>query len=557
MIAENSAVTPLPASASNPNRRHDRVPPHHRSQVPWDSSAQQALLGSILLRGGMLPDVIAVLFADDGPDRWPDPPEEAAYYGLAGDIVRTIAPHTESDPAAVLLHILVLFGNMVGRGPHFTVDGARHGLNLFAVCCGDSSKARKGTAGSQALRLLNPVDSAWASNRVKSGLSSGEGMIFAVRDPVFKNEELVDQGESDKRLMALEPEFARLLKVAARDGNTVSPMIRLAWDNGDLHVLTRTPTKATGAHISIVGHITREELAAELTKTDAANGFGNRFLWSCVRRSKLLPRGGNLRDADIEPLRQRLINALQCADGVDHIDLSAEAWNLWEQQYPILSGGHAGLHGKLTSRAEAQVRRLACVYALLDQCRTVETQHLHASLALWEFCDRSAGYLFGAFGPGHREVHHDPVQEVVDIIRGLGGRTTLKAIRGKRRKFREAGVLEPIIEQAIDRGLLRRRSVSPSGPGAPTNGVELVELAAGQSGASHSNAAGGGTAVPVSVFAGGGERANSDTDTTGSVNTDTDTGNSGNAEVHRNPTQASDLDRVPIELEEANAIVAN
>ncbi len=357
MITANSSGMPLPVSAAHEHRRSLHTPINNPMLVPWDSSAQQALLGSILLQGGILPDVIAALsassevfwgeadamiyaamtrihavgqpldgvtlthqlqsdgnydriggfdyleslvngvpsaanwrayaeivrekhrerlewqvgwnlqagnlstaqylqtiqqihaqFTDDGPDRWPDPPEDGAYYGLAGDIVRTIAPHTESDPAAVLLHILVLFGNMVGRGPHFTVDGARHGLNLFAVCCGDSSKARKGTAGSQALRLLNPVDSAWASNRVKSGLSSGEGMIFAVRDPVFKNEELVDQGESDKRLMALEPEFARLLKVAARDGNTVSPMIRLAWDNGDLHVLTRVPTKATGAH---------------------------------------------------------------------------------------------------------------------------------------------------------------------------------------------------------------------------------------------------------------------------------------------------------------------
>ena len=498
-------------SAANWRAYAEIVRTKYQQRLEWQ--AGQNLLAGNISAAEYLRTIqrISTRFADDGTDYWPDPPEAAAYHGLAGDIVRTIAPHTESDPAAILVHILVLFGNMVGRRPHFTVDGARHALNLFAVCCGDSSKARKGTAGSQALRLLNPCDPAWAANRVKSGLSSGEGMIFAVRDPVFKNEELVDQGESDKRLMALEPEFSRLLKVAARDGNTVSPMIRLAWDNGDLHVLTRTPTKATGAHISIVGHITREELAAELTKTDAANGFGNRFLWSCVRRSKLLPRGGNLQDADIEPLRQRLINALQCADGVDHIDLSAEAWNLWEQQYPILSGGHAGLHGKLTSRAEAQVRRLACVYALLDQCRTVETQHLQASLALWEFCDRSAGYLFGTSGPGQREVNHDPVQEVVDIIRGLGGRTTLKAIRGKRRKFREAGVLEPIIEQAIDRGLLRRRSVPPSGPGAPTNGVELVELAAGQSGASHSSAARGGIAVPVSVFAGGGERANTDT----------------------------------------------
>ncbi|MGC8541439.1 MAG: hypothetical protein ACP5QA_12540, partial [Phycisphaerae bacterium] len=140
-------------------------------------------------------------------------------------------------------------------------------------------------------------------------------------------------GETDKRLLAFEPKFSRLLKVAARDGNTVSAMIRLAWDNGDLHVLTRTPTKATGAHISIIGHITREELAAELTKTDAANGFGNRFLWVCARPSMLLARGGNLQETDIEPLRQRLISALQFAAGIDYIGLSDEAWNLWEQKY--------------------------------------------------------------------------------------------------------------------------------------------------------------------------------------------------------------------------------
>ena len=251
--------------------------------------------------------------------------------------------------------------------------------------------------------------------------------------------------------------------------------------------------------------------------------------------------------------------------GIDDIGLSDEAWNLWEQEYPILSGGHAGLHGKLTSRAEAQVRRLACVYALLDQCSTVETHHLQASLALWEFCDRSAGYLFGACGPGHKAENIDPVREVVEIIRSLGGRTTLKTIRGKRRKFRQAGVLEPIIEQAIDRGLLRRRESSSSGPGAPANCVELVELVAGQRDPLQGTGSPSGIAVPVSVFAGE-DSANSDTDTTdtstagnaGNAELDTETGtaNVDNAEDREDPVPTSDLNRVPIELEEANALEA-
>jgi hypothetical protein len=48
---------------------------------------------------------------------WPTM-DGAAYYGLAGDIERTIAPHTEADTAAVLIQSLVYFGNVVGKSPY-------------------------------------------------------------------------------------------------------------------------------------------------------------------------------------------------------------------------------------------------------------------------------------------------------------------------------------------------------------------------------------------------------------------------------------------------------
>ena len=54
----------------------------------------------------------------------------------------------------------------------------------------------------------------------------------------------------------------------------LSPIIRRAWDGDKLTTLTKTsPLKATGAHISIIGHITKDELKARLTRTDIANGF--------------------------------------------------------------------------------------------------------------------------------------------------------------------------------------------------------------------------------------------------------------------------------------------
>ena len=141
------------------------------------------------------------------------------------------------------------------------------------------------------------------------GLSTGEGLIHAVRDPLWKTEAvkikgkytgevqevLVDGGVQDKRLVCLEPEFGRTLRVAEREGSTLSAIIRQAWDTGNLRVMIRTNGEvATGAHISIIGHITQDELRRELKNTEAANGYANRFLWVAVRRSKLLPDGGQV-----------------------------------------------------------------------------------------------------------------------------------------------------------------------------------------------------------------------------------------------------------------------
>ena len=71
---------------------------------------------------------------------------------------------------------------------------------------------------------------------------------------------VIDDGVLDKRLFVIESEFANVLKVMAREGNTLSPVLRRAWDTGDLRTLTKnSPARATGAHISIIGHITRQE----------------------------------------------------------------------------------------------------------------------------------------------------------------------------------------------------------------------------------------------------------------------------------------------------------
>lgn len=43
--------------------------------------------------------------------------DEGALYGLPGEVVQTIAPHTEGDPAALLLSYLTMLGNAAGPQP--------------------------------------------------------------------------------------------------------------------------------------------------------------------------------------------------------------------------------------------------------------------------------------------------------------------------------------------------------------------------------------------------------------------------------------------------------
>lgn len=356
--------------------------------------------------------------------QWPESPAAPAFQGLAGEIVHTILPNTESSAVALLIQTLICFGNVIGRTPYFVAEGSRHYPNLFAVLVGVTSLARKGSSWAQILRVFRVVDPAWADRQIQSGLSSGEGLIWAVRDPITKHEPIrengrvidyqdieIDAGISDKRALIFESEFASPLKMMARDGNTLSVLIRQAWDTGDLRTMTKnSPARATGAQISMIGHVTRDELRRELNRTDLGNGFANRILWICTTRSKELPEGGNLADADIVPLAGRLKDAVAFARNVGEIKRDDAIKNSWAKIYHELTAGTPGLLGAITSRAVPQTMRLACLYALLDQSAVVRAEHLLAAVALWEYCHSSARFIFGdALG--------DPTADT--ILRGL------------------------------------------------------------------------------------------------------------------------------------------
>ncbi len=328
---------------------------------------------------------------------WPTPIDEAAYHGLAGEIVHEIEPTTEADPIALLLHLIAYVGNAVGLRPHVMVEDTEHGTNEFVGLVGATSKSRKGTAERRIRRVMDAADPAWV-RRIKTGLSSGEGLIYNVRDPIVKEGKTEDEGEPDKRLLALESELATTLRRIEREGSSLSPVLRDAWDRRPLDTLVsernRPAARAGTNHISVVGHITRSELTRYLDRTEMANGLGNRFLWPLTKRARYLPRGSH--PPAMAGLTKRLHDALEYAKGVGELDLDDDALRMWEAVYPSLSDAKPGLAGAMVARGEAHVLRLALIYALLDQETAIRPPHLLAALAVWTYCEESVLCIFGA-----------------------------------------------------------------------------------------------------------------------------------------------------------------
>ena len=338
--------------------------------------------------------------------------DEVALHGLAGDVARTIFQYSEANMAALLSNFLVLYGNCLGAGPHVRVEHTTHPFRLFAVLVGISGTARKGTSLSALKYLFRLVDESWAAECITGGLSSGEGLVYHVRDPVYtldnKGERKVaDPGVDDKRLLLVEEEFSSTLKMAERQGNIVSEIIRRAFDTGNLATLTKnSPTRATGAHISILAHITQTELLQRLSQVEQANGYANRFLWLMVGRSKFIARPKGVPGPELDRLAWRLQESFNQARRLTEIDFDDETLAVWEDLYPALSNAGDGLGGALCNRADLHTLKLAGLYAVIDGSAVIQLPHLRAALGLWEYVAASTKCIFGdALG--------DPIQDTI------------------------------------------------------------------------------------------------------------------------------------------------
>jgi hypothetical protein len=268
--------------------------------------------------------------------------------------------------------------------------------------------------------------------------------------------------------LVTETEFASPLTVMKREGNTLSMVIRNAWDDRPLRTMTRNNAlRSTGSHISIIGHITKSELHKHLTEEKLGSGIANRFQFFLVRRSKALPHGGDI-DPVREDLREGLKEAIEFGGVPREIPLSKEdeggisAYELWGEIYPDLSEGREGLFGAIVSRAEAHVRRMATLYAVLDRSEEVRCAHLMAGLAVGQFAEDSARILFGNL------IGDFVADEVLESLRAAAPegmtRTEISGLFGRNQPARR---ITMVLRDLEAKRLIFKEKADHEGPGRP------------------------------------------------------------------------------------------
>lgn len=346
---------------------------------------------------------------------WPTLSREALP-GIVGEFIDLATRDSEADPAAVLATFLTrfgaeIYGQQLGAGPCFYVNETKHFPRLFAAIVGATAHARKGTSMGPVKTLFEWTDahagvtSPLGTAQLSSGpLSSGEGIANSVRDQrdawkIDKNGHgsmiIADPGVSDKRLFISDEEFAAALVNSGREGSILSPAMRCFWDSGSYAPITKhDPIKTTDAHVCIVTHITAHELASKLGTVQAFNGFANRFLWVCSKRSGLVPRPKRMPKAELAALHSHLSGKLNSAKVCGVVDFDEDGGLFWDGVYSELTADHPGLVGGIISRGAAQARRLALIYAMLDGKSYIGEEHIRAALAFWDYCKASAMYLF-------------------------------------------------------------------------------------------------------------------------------------------------------------------
>lgn len=392
--------------------------------------------------------------------------DPAMFRGLLGDIVEAADPYTEGDPVGVLVSLMAGAGALLNQRPHTMIGNTRHPLLIWPLLFGLTGSGRKGEAASAAKQFLRLASDTFDEISV-TGLSSGEGLIERIKDPVEIDEDSKRRyewpGTADKRLLVTEPEFASVMARAKREGNTLAGVLRECWEGGRMGVLTKAHVRASSSHIAIAGHVTPKEFRLRLVESDLAGGTYNRFLPVYVERSKRLPLPDPVPEWTLRQMSKRLSNAIAQGSLIDRIKLSKPAAALWKDElYDEFSGDDEDTPwAQFARRAAPYCLRIAALHACLDVRNEISFEDLVAAAALVRFSIDSAKYVLDRTTGDHRL---DKIcRTIEESVSGYATKTEISTVFGRNTK---ADVLDELIDQVVASGKYKQITI-PAPKGRP------------------------------------------------------------------------------------------
>lgn len=332
--------------------------------------------------------------SDDGPGilerpaagAFPEPPEDVAFGGLVGECVHEMSQGTDASLVGLLASFLSVFGAVM---PAIAYSRGQQTTSPFIALVGESGVGRKGTAMHRALDAvrLSGIGSLAVNRSILDGINSGEGLItaLAARQQHWGGATVG---------FIFEDEFASLMQSRDRDGSTLDPKMRAAFDGSIL-----SNRKVSGETVvnppywlPALTAITPTELRYRLDDRAARTGSANRWLYVPVERRDVYP-------PDLEPiLSAEVQEALVAAwDNGQRRDLTIAddvSTTLSEYASFVIEHSH-GVAFDLVKRYQAIAVRVAMIHATVERSSVVQMHHLQRALALTEYARRGFSWVFG------------------------------------------------------------------------------------------------------------------------------------------------------------------
>jgi hypothetical protein len=253
---------------------------------------------------------------------------------------------------------------------------------------------------------------------------------------------------NDKRLLIVEMEFARMLAVMGRDGSILSDTMRTLFDSEDE---ARSSPKGnavvvTGPHVGFIGHVTPQELARKLREVEMFNGFSNRVTWVLTHRIHSYSNPPAYTAELAAEHAAVLAPAIARARALGTFARDDEAQEVWDHVYEKLRRDETrrGLAREVCARAQVMVMRFSLIFAALDGSPVITREHQEAALALWDYCEACAAYLFD-------DVSGDPIADVIADALNHSPQSRTK-ISGLFRRHVEKVVIDGALDQLVADG---------------------------------------------------------------------------------------------------------